>query len=181
MSESTPDSIIDSFLKNVRLFWQFLFLGGVLIYGLSFLFYLNNRPPVRELAYYKILDLTSFGMALLLALTIFRYKRKYFSLRALRLLAEKLFSENPEQDETGLTRGLTLNLRSRLKAVWLMGSALILLGVIIFWWTYNSRNMNVYFVVGLYSLVMNYPRKDLFLDVPYLVREIVKKQSGAGK
>jgi len=55
-----------------------------------------------------------------------------------------------------------------------MGGIIVLLGVIFYWWTFTTKNMNIYFIVGVYSLMMNYPRKDLFMDLPYLIAEVLK-------
>ena len=171
------DEIIEQFLKNIRLFWQVIFLLSVSIYGLSFLHYLNYRPAAVWLFYFKTIDLSSFALALALAIAILLYKRKYFSLRKLKMMLTMLHRQNREFDESQLVKQLTTMLRSRLKGVWLMGLALIVLGIIFYWWTFTTKNMHIYFIVGLYSLVMNYPRKDLFADIPYLAHEVLKEDA----
>lgn len=175
MDLKQTDEIITRFLKNIRLFWQVIFLLSVSMYGISFLHYLNYRPAAVWLPYFKTIDLISFALALSLAIAIFLYKKKYFSLRKLKMMFTVLHREKRELDEEQLVKQLTTMLRSRLKSVWLMGLALIVLGIIFYWWTFTTKNMHIYFIVGLYSLVMNYPRKDLFTDIPYLAHEVLKE------
>jgi hypothetical protein len=66
-------------------------------------------------------------------------------------------------------------MQKKMKLVWLLALALILLGVIYYWITFDDWNMHIYFVVGLYSLVINYPRQDLLNQVPYLIKEFYPK------
>ncbi len=168
------EDIINRFVREVRSFWQALFAGSVLIYAVSFFHHFTVRAFPRPLSYFRTIDLISFLMAITLAVLVFHYKRQYFSLRAIRIFLERLHKQNPELEEKELTRVLMNSLKSRMKMVWLFGAGLVLLGVVFYWWTFTTRNMHVYFVVGLYSLVMNYPRRDIFLDVPYLIHEICK-------
>ena len=168
------EEIIDRFVREVRSFWQAVFAGSVLIYAVSFFHHFTVRTSPRTLPYSNTIDWISFLLAITLAVLIFHYKRQYFSLRAIRIFLEKLAKQNPESDEYELARLLMNSLKSRIKTVWLFGAGLVVLGVVFYWWTFTSKNMHIYFVVGLYSLVMNYPRRDLFLDVPYLIHEIYK-------
>ncbi|MEJ2635271.1 MAG: hypothetical protein P8184_08265 [Calditrichia bacterium] len=180
MQLRTTEDIIKSFLSEIRIFWQVIFLFSVVIYGGSFYQYLSAKPLPRQLPYFRAFDLISFVLAISLALAIFAYKRKYFSLRPLRKFLEKIRAKHPELNENDLARKVTRDLRGRMKTVWLMGGGLILLGVIFYWLTFTTKNMHVYFIVGLYSLMMNYPRKDLFLDIPYLISEMSVKTEENG-
>ncbi len=165
---------IERFLREIKLTWQVIFLVSIVLYGLSFLHHLSTRESPRPLPYFTTIDLISFAFALGLAIFIFREKRKYFSLRALRVYLEKLAITYPESDEKKLAQLVVNNLKTPIRIIWLMGGIIVLLGVIFYWWTFTTKNMNIYFIVGVYSLMMNYPRKDLFMDLPYLIAEVLK-------
>lgn len=172
MSLQDSEKILNRFLREIRLSWQLIFLISVVAYGLSFFRHVSNPMPVRLFPYFRLIDLLSFAIAIGMAIAIFLQKRKYFSLRALRIYLESFFSENPGLGEKQLAQKLTRTLKKPLLIIWLMGGTIVLVGVIFFWWTYSAKNMHIYFIVGLYSLMMNYPRKSLFLDLPYLIHEI---------
>jgi hypothetical protein len=171
------NKIIQKFLQRIKLHWQILFLSSVLIYGISFIYRLESHTLIKPLSYLRILNLVSFIIALALAFTIFYFKRKYFRFRFFRVFLEKLSSEDPTIQETGAIKKLTQFIGKRMKILWYMGAALVLLGVIYYWWTFDAWNMHVYFIVGLYSLVINYPRRDLFTDLPYLIQESFKNKT----
>ncbi|GAB4330879.1 MAG: hypothetical protein Kow0037_07020 [Calditrichia bacterium] len=174
MQPRENNNAIKQFIRKITIFWQINFLVGVLLYGVSFLHKLQFNPSPKILTYFAPLDLTIFAIAVILAVIIFRMKRKLFSQRSLRLKLEELYQKNPDLDEAGLLRLLLDDTAPQMKRVWIMGTAIILVGVVLYWWTFLSRNMHIYFIVGLYSLMMNYPRKDLFLELPYLVHETIR-------
>jgi len=171
------EQIINRFIGEIKLFWQVIFLFSVVIFGVSFFEYMSVRPSPRLLSYFPVIDRISFAIAIILVISVFYYKRKHFSLRYMRQVTEKLTAKNPQMDEIETARRLTQDLRSKLRIIWLMGGMLVLVGVIFYWWTLTTMNMNVYFIVGLYSLLINYPRKDMFADIPYLIHEIIKEQN----
>ena len=175
MQIKESEKIINCFLKEIKSFWQIIFLISFVCYAISFAHhFMANSLPIA-LSYFKTIDLISFAIAIILVFAIFFYKRKCFTLRAFRLLLLQLNKNNPDWDEKELTIHFTRNLRNKMKTVWLMGGALVILGVIFYWLTFTTKNMHIYFVVGLYSIMMNYPRKDLFSDVPYMVHESIKE------
>ncbi len=176
MKIQDTESIIDNFIRNLRFYWQAVFMISILAYGLTFLYRLNETPAMRVLENQSLWNWGSFLVAFILAISIFRLKRKYFRIRFFEEKAESLFHENPEMDEQGLSRKLTRVIGSKLKTIWILGSVLILVGVIYYWITFDAWNMHVYFIVGLYSLAINYPRRDLFTDIPYLVKEMFKEK-----
>ncbi|GAB4377430.1 MAG: hypothetical protein Kow0042_25170 [Calditrichia bacterium] len=174
MKFKDSEKLIQKFLRDTRLFWQIIFLISILAYGLTFIHHLNTRAIPPYISHFRTIDLASFALALILALSIFRFKRKYFRIRFMRTFMEEYHHSHPEADESLVIKRLLRFMTSKLKIVWVMGAALILLGVIFYWYSYTTKNLHVYFIVGLYSLIMNYPRKELFGDLPYFVWEIVK-------
>lgn len=176
MNAKETEKTIQQFLRNIKLYWQVVFLLSVLLYGLSLIYRLNAQTVQRDLSYFQILNWISFILALTLAISIFQQKRKYFSLRSFRLIIEEICKREPEFQEKHVTKRFVKEISKKLKRVWIMGGALILLGVLYYWWTFDAWSMHVYFIVGLYSLAINYPRRDLFADIPYLVHENIKKK-----
>jgi hypothetical protein len=181
MIAKEADKVIRQFLKNIRVYWQVVFLVSILFYGLTLLYRLNTHTLIRDLSFSKILNIVTFLVAITLAISIFHQKRKYFHLRAFRLMIEEICKKEPEFQEKQVIRQFTREIGTRLKRVWLMGGVLILIGVAYYWVTYDAWDMHIYFIVGLYSLAINYPRKDLFLDVPYLVHESLKQDDPENK
>ena len=175
MQSQESSQVIQKFLQRVRFFWQNMFLIGVMTYGISFYYRLQVHTITKPLPYLQIYNWISFIIALGLAVTIFQLKRKYFRLAYYEEVLRNLFSQSTELKETQLSRQFTRVMEKKMKLVWLLAIGLILLGVLYYWITFDAWNMHVYFIVGLYSLVINYPRKDLLINVPYLIKELLSK------
>lgn len=175
MHQIDSQAVMKRFLRQVRIFWQAIFLGSVLLYGIAFVHHFTTGTPPHYFSHFSTLDLVSFIIAITLAVAIFGYKRRYFSLRKIRHFLEGLYSREPSLREKDMARRLTRHFGKKMKTVWLMGGALVVLGVIFYWITFTTRNMHIYFIVGIYSLLLNFPRKDLFINVPYLIKEISGK------
>lgn len=168
--------IIHNFLRRIRYFWQNVFLSAVFVYGLSFYYRLQMHTVPITSPSLRIYNWISFMIALGLAIYIFQMKRKYFRAHYHEFILKKIFSADTQMREIELTRKFTTHIGSKMKQVWLLALLLILVGVIYYWLTKDAWNMHVYFIVGLYSLVINYPRKDLLNNVPYLIKEIFPDQ-----
>jgi hypothetical protein len=176
MDIKETEKTILRFIRNVKVYWQIIFLITILAYGISFIYRLDAQTSPKSLKYLGTLNWLSFALALILAITILQFKRRYLSLKFFRKYLEQLSSDKPEFQSQELVKNLLHYTRQKLKTVWHLGAALILLGVAYYWWTFDAWNMHVYFVVGLYSLMINYPRRELFIDIPYLVEESIKRR-----
>ena len=175
--------IVTAFSRRIKNSWQIIFLAAVVPYALSLLHYFYYRPGLRigVLPYLKAIDLTSFVIAFGLALLILALKRKYFSPKFSRAMVEDALRKNPESSVETLLSGILNILRRKMTLVWVLGWLMVLDGVIFYWLTFSERsNMHMYFVVGAFSLFMNYPRRDLFSDLPGYVRE-GKREFGEGQ
>ncbi len=174
MAATGLSGIIEQFIRRIRFRWQIIFLVSVIVYGISFYhhlqFHTEMKIPTRM---YRIFDQVFFVVALGLAMGILFYKRKYFTLKYFRKRLEVLHRQHSRSDAKELLRILLRELDKRFNVVWWMGFALILMGIIQYWLTFVSRNMNIYFIVGLYSILLNYPRQDMLIEIPYLAREAV--------
>ena len=177
MKAKNTQSIILNFIKNIRLFWQMIFLTGILAYGLSFLYRFQTYTTLKNFELLKILNWASFIIAVFLAFYILHIKRTYFRLKYFQQFLENTHKNDPELSEDQLLKKITRDIGSKFKRVWILGLTIILMGVAYFWLTFDAMNMHVYFVVGLYSLVINYPRAELLIDIPYLLKEIFLEES----
>ncbi len=176
MKNTNAEVFLEKYVRRLRTQWQIIVFISTAAYVLSLLhhFYAPSFPTA--LAFSRTFDTISFLVAILLAVAILRLKRKYFSLRYFEAELKKIVQKFPGVDETDLLRKFGERLRPKILRVWWLGGGLILVGVLYYWVTFASRNMHIYFIVGLYSLMMNYPRKDLFFDIPYLMKEVRKEQ-----
>jgi hypothetical protein len=175
MKIQDPQSIINNFVKRLRMSWQSMIILGVFVYGFSFIYRIRAETTLKYFSLMPALNWISFFIAVALAVYILHIKRSYFRFRFFNHFLEENHSANPGLDKEQLLRKLTGYVGKKLKFVWILGLLIILIGVTYYWITFDPWNMHVYFVVGLYSLVINYPRTDLFADIPYLLAEIFKE------
>ncbi len=175
MIERHPhQDIIAAFAKRMRNTWQLLFLPAILSYGVSFMHFVNDKPGPREIIfpYLKNIDLLSFVVAIVFAVIIFNMKRRYFSPKFSKGMVEASLKQNPHQDEAELVRQILGVLQKKMTLVWLLGFLIVLDGVLFYWITfYPGNNMHIYFVIGALSLLFNYPRRELFENLPWYVAE----------
>jgi hypothetical protein len=181
MKSRDPQTSIKTFTRNIKIFWQMVFLTGVLSYGVSFLYRLQVYTNLKNIELLKILNWASFIIAVFMAFYILHIKRTYFRLGYFRQFLEKAHKNDPELNPDRLIRKLMRDAGNKYKRVWVLGLIIILIGVVYFWLTFDAMNMHIYFVVGLYSLVINYPRTELFIDIPYIIEEIFQQEPKAGE
>jgi hypothetical protein len=174
MKQKELTDLVENFSKKIKNSWQIIFLAGAVLYGMSLmhLFYRRPAPNSTLEKYLHNIDITSYIIAIGLAVAIFSLKRKYFSRRFTRLTVENLLREDPHRAVEALVKKVLNILRSKMMLIWILGLLLVLDGVIFYWLTFSSgNNMHIYFVIGVYSLIINYPRSDLFMDIPRYVTE----------
>jgi len=158
-------------MKNT---WQAVFLPSVLIYTISLLhlFYIRPTPGETASAFINNIDLVSYIIAIVLTVSIFNLKRKYFSKKFCRIVVEDSLKRRTDQSDELLLKQVFAILRKKMLIVWLLGFLVILDGVIFYWVTFSDRNnMHIYFIIGVFSLFINYPRSELFGDLPWYVLE----------
>lgn len=183
MRESKLTKIAQGFIRRIKPAWQMIFFPAVLLYAVSLVHFFYTRPAPRHFSatLLRNLDLISFLIAILLAGIIFNMKRRYFSSRFIRRYAEVLLEESPSKTADKLTNEVFEFLRRKLMLVWILGGVIVLEGVLYYWITLTSNNMHTYFVIGAFSLFLNYPRAALFEEVPWYVRQAQQEGAGANK
>ncbi len=175
MIEKNPHAgLVKSFSQKMGSVWQMFFLPGLLGYGLTLLhrFYEMPQPRPGMLKYMKNLDLVSFIIAVGLTVVIFNLKRRYFSARFSKSLVAASLQQNPQQDSVDLLRQVFLQLAQKMGLIWGLALLVILDGIIFYWVTFSPGNaLHIYFVIGAFSMLVNYPRRELFEDLPWYVTE----------
>lgn len=174
MRQNELTLLVQNFSKKMKNTWQVIFLGVIVSYCLSLahLFYVNPgiNPAIEK--YLRNIDLISYIIAIGLAVVIFSMKRKYFSRKFSQGIVTDSLRENPAQENEVLLKKVLGILNRKMVFIWLLGLFLVLDGVFFYWLTFSSNNnMHIYFVIGVYSLIINYPRSDLFNDLPWFVVE----------
>ena len=176
MKIQDPQSIIHNFVRRLKISWQSIILLGILVYGISFIYRMKAETSLKYSSSLPVLNWISFFMAVALAVYILHIKRSFFRLKFFSQYLAENHTANPELNKEQLIRKFTRYVGKKLKLVWTLGLVIILIGVTYYWITFDPWNMHVYFIVGLYSLIINYPRTDLFADVPYLLGEIFQEK-----
>ena len=175
MIERHPhQEIISVFAKKIKNTWQIIFLPAIVLYGVSLLHLFQLQPGPREtiFPYLKNIDLISFVLAIAFAVIIFNMKRRYFSPKFSKRMVDASLKQDPRQDEARLIRQILTLLQKKMTLVWLLGFLIVLDGVLFYCITfYPSNNMHIYFVIGALSMLVNYPRSELFEDLPWYVAE----------
>ncbi len=165
---------INKHLKRLRNSWQTYFLPAVAIYSTALLHLFYVRPSLKldMLPHLRSLDMASFAIAIGLTVYIFRLKRQYVSSRYFRQQLAEALSNDPQADDSILTSALFKSLRKRFTLIWLLALLVVVTGVAFYWLTFSPQNtVHIYFIIGCFSLALNYPREDIFAALPLWIEE----------
>ena len=176
----TLHSIVGKLLTRLKNRWQVFFLPGAVFFSLSLMHQLNVRPALRPALqpYLNTIDLVSFFIAGVLAILVFNIKRRYFSFRYTRMLLTQLLQENPQYSDDALIVKIFAKWNEKLTLVWLLGLLIMLDGVVFYWLTFSpGNNLLIYFIIGAFSMVLNYPRRDWFEEIPWQIVEARRELS----
>jgi hypothetical protein len=175
MIKDELDTITESFVNQLKTSWQIFFAIILVSYSISLWHFFEVKLEIRLLRYVGILDNISFVIATILAVIIFNLKRKYFSKKYSRLITETELRKDREVSEKDILKEIFKRLQSKLYLIWALGLLIVIDGVILYWITHLDRNMHIYFVIGSFSLFLNYPRKVLFEEMPWQIHETKKE------
>ncbi|MFQ5584355.1 MAG: hypothetical protein ACE5GL_07970 [Calditrichia bacterium] len=172
---------LKNFINRLKRYWQIFFALSLIIYGVSLYHFFRNLSVSGMGAgtgkFIHTLDNLSFAIAIILAFLIFHLKRKYFSGKKSRELIINLLKKDQQPSGQDILKHVFSNLERKLYLIWFMGFLIVLDGVVLYWITHLDRNMHIYFVIGSFSLLLNYPRKVLFEDLLWQVRQTKKEFS----
>ena len=175
MIKDELNAVTKSFVNQLKTYWQIYFAIILICYSISLLHFFNARPEIGFIRFARIFDQVSFVIAIILAVIIFNLKRKYFSRRYSRFITEAALKKNKELSEKDILQSIFKELQNKLYLIWTLGLLIVIDGVILYWITHLDRNMHIYFVIGSFSLFLNYPRKVLFEEIPWQIRETKKE------
>ena len=169
-------------IKELRMHWQMYFLPAALFYGLAVWHLLSIHPSVKPemAAYVKNIDLGGFIIAILMAVVILQIKRQFFSLRFARTFVAEAIQHQADISDGDVVRNIFRVWKAKFSTVWLLGMLIILVGVASYWLTFSPAiNFHIYFVIGSFSMVINFPRQDLFIDLPWQIAEARRDKDAA--
>ena len=170
---------VNRFSRNIRTTWQYIFLPAVVIYMLALWHYLAVKPAfnLTLLPYLKNIDLASFIVVIALTLLIFNLKRTYFARKFSRQIIDRQLKRDPGQNENELLEKIFAVLRKKMTRVWLLGLVVVVVGVCYYLLTSLEEHMHIDFIIGAFSMLLNYPRSEMFEDIArYVIEE--KKMLG---
>lgn len=173
---------VNRFSRNIRNTWQYIFLPAVVIYMLALWHYLAVKPALQPalFPYLKNIDLASFIIVIALTLLIFNLKRIYFARKFSREIIDRQLKRDSGQDESELLEKIFAVLRPKMTRVWILGLVVVVVGVGHYMLTSLAENMHIYFIIGAFSMLLNYPRSEMFEDIArYVIEE--KQALGHGR
>ncbi len=166
-------SRIRQFVHRSRSQWQLWVLVAFFSYGVSalYLFYSNPTPRSFPIKTMNTIGNITFFVAMVLAIGIFLQKSQVFSRRfSAEFLKQALVEFNG--DATAALEAYLDVIARRLVRFWLLALAIILTGVVHFWITLWPQYLHLLFIVGLFSLFLNYPRMEFFTEIPYQLQRL---------
>jgi hypothetical protein len=171
MNSKELNDQIKKFSQRMKSSWQAIFIVLAVVYCPSLYHSFEVNPPIRVsmLGYAENIDLLSFIIAILLAVLIFNLKRKYFSKKFSRNLVQVSLSKSGDLSDQELLRAVLKELKQKMYLIWVLGFLIVLDGIAIYWSIFLTWNMHIYFIVGTFSLILNYPRQELFSQIPWYI------------
>lgn len=174
---------VGRFSRQLKNTWQIVFLPGALLYVISVIHYMQSKPefPAALQPYLRNIDLVSTLLAGILVFIILRLKWRYFSKRYTYRLVNKKLGTSAHADDSELLTAVLNSLRGKMLLVWLLGLALVVDGALFYWLTFLPGNLHIYAMTGFFSLLLNYPKAELFSDLAWYVIESRKEYQTAQK
>lgn len=143
---------LDNFFKVNFILWGAILLGMIVISAVGYI--LNSMQaftPVENIAEYKNIF---FLTAIALAIAILMLKRNNFMPQKLASAFSNLPAEEAELK-------VLAKIRQNFIVVWTLGEAILLIGFVELVLSATIESFLIYLVVSFYSVIMNYPRKDI--------------------
>ncbi len=164
---------IQRFVRRIRNIWQIVVFLTVLLYAVAAIHYFKVRPQFNtNLApYLTALENISLFIAFALLMGIFLIKRKYFSRHYHRTRLMQLMKSS-DNDKGEVLHELLETLAPRFTWVWFLAFLVVSDGVLFYWLTFSPQYLHMFFIVGLFSLFLNYPREEMFSELPWQVERL---------
>ena len=142
----------EKFIRNNFVIWVSIVLGMGVMCIVTFALYISQTfTPIQEVTQIKNV---LFLMAIILAVGILFLKRSFF---ATHTIVDKIRTSTIENHEHFLLR----RLRKNYIILWILGEMILILGFIEFVLIADFNSFLIYAVVGLYAVLINFPRKTL--------------------
>ena len=164
---------IRRFVGRIRNIWQIYFFLTVILYGTAAFHYFRVRPGLKPTAAatFTLLENLAIFLAFGLLVSIFMIKRRFFSRWYQRRLLKQLMQSSAANEVDALNQ-LLHTIEPRFTWIWTLAFLVVADGVLFYWFTYSPQYLHMLFIVGLFSLFINYPREELFSELPWQVEQI---------
>ncbi|NOX38549.1 MAG: hypothetical protein GXO78_13540 [Calditrichaeota bacterium] len=164
---------IRRFVRRIRNTWQIYFFLTVILYGTAAVHYFRVRPGLKSTAAatFTLLENVAIFLAFALLMGIFLIKRQFFSRRYQRQLLEQAMKSSADDEIDALNQLLQI-IEPRFTWIWTLAFLVVADGVLFYWLTFSPQYLHMLFIVGLFSLFINYPREELFTELPWQVEQI---------
>ncbi len=170
----TPfQSRIRQFVQRIRSRWQLIMMLAFFSYGTSALYFFYAHPSPRSfpLKTVNLINNITFFIALVLAILIFLQKSRIFSSRFSATFLKTALQEHQGHATSALEDYLSV-IAQQLYRFWILALAIIITGVCHFWLTLWPQYLHLLFIVGLFSLFLNYPRREFFSEIPFQLQRL---------
>jgi hypothetical protein len=182
MREDDLQKSVKRFTHTLKMRWQLYFFPSAVLFAGAIahrLFAHAGMNPVLR-PYLLTIDRVSFLIAAILTVVILNLKRRYFSTRFTRRLIFAQLQEDPTITDEGLLKQVFNVWQQKLALVWGLGVLLVLDGIVYYWLTLSlDNNLIIYYVIGSFSMVLNYPRPDWFSEIAWQIAEARRDYSAA--
>ncbi len=164
---------IRRFVRKARNQWQLFTLATIATYGVTalYLWYAHPAPRPLSVKTVTILGNATFVVAVILAVVIFLQKNQVFSRRFSHDFFVAALNEYQGDAEKALQEYLRV-VFTKLLRFWVLAYGIVLVGVVHYWITYWPQYVHFLFIVGLFSLFLNYPRNEFFTEIPYQLQRL---------
>lgn len=149
MNEFNPED----YYKTNFIIWVSIILGMILLIGITYFLDVNNlfEPLDNPIGVKNVL----FVLILISALAILLLKRSFFNFT-------NIFNKIKNKQESEIHSAFFKKQRTNYIIIWALSESIIILGFIEYVLLTDFKSFMLYAAVGLYAIVINYPKKSIF-------------------
>jgi hypothetical protein len=146
------DSNVENFYKTNVIIWGAILAGMVVLVAITY--FLDQTGMFQPIPETKEFKNVFFALILIVALAVLFLKRSYFDF-------DKIYSkiQSPTQDKK---LAYLSKLRINYVIIWALSEAIIMFGFVEYILVGDFKSFLLYAIVGLYAILINYPKRSLF-------------------
>ena len=149
MSEFNPEQ----YYKTNMIIWLAIIIGMAMLIGVTYFLDQSNtfQPIAESLEVKNVL----FALILISALAVLFLKRSFLDF-------DKVYSKIETIDNQEKKSALFSKLRANYIIIWAISESIIIFGFIEYVLICDYKSFMLYAIIGLYAIVVNFPKKSLF-------------------